>query len=261
MEQIKRKRRELGELMFALQLMNDCNVQGEKPWQPNCEHFCTIKDVVPDAFKVVLSDPAPAKVGSYIEEKKTDGDKNEWATVTVAFQTRGQRREIILLDGAASKEWPPSEGWREVCRQKRRWKTGECAVEKTGQAVAFYMEELSRVSRQEKVRHHEHELTMTYRGKNNYFAGLCDRAKQGEFLICDTVPKEFVDGFIDQCRNWLPLPNGKNTLRLDDRANVVSFATDPCFRKYTPEVAVQEWSPYTKGPDDPPRGGTLHVGW
>lgn len=256
-QQIKKKRDQMGEYMFAFQMMNDEAAQGERPWRAECERTCTLKDVLPGAFKVVLSDPAPASP----EAKLVDYEKNEWATVTVALQTRGQLREIIWLDGASSKEWTPSDGWSEVCRQKRKWQTGNVAVEKVGQAVAFYMPELEKLSRLEGVRHREYELTMTYKGKNDYFRRFCDRAKQGEFLICETVPKEMVEKALEQCRRWLPMKGGKNNLRLDDCANVLSFATDPVFRSYVPEPGAEEWSPYKQREGNTRLGGTKHVGW
>ena len=67
-------------------------------------------------------------------------------------------------------------------------------------------------------------------------ANLAERAKNTEFLICETVPEAFLEGFLHQARGWRPLSSGRNSLKLDDRANVVSFAVDPVFRRYTQEV-------------------------
>lgn len=248
---------------FDFQMMNDPSPSGEKPWdQRTCETYCELKDVLPNAYRVVLSDPAPAKVGAWsLDKKRYDGGKDEWATITVAFQSRGQRREIILLDGAASREWEPSIGWLELCRQKRRWQTANCAIEKVGQATAYYMEDLKRVSREEGVKHHELELTIAgHRGKNVLFGSLADRAKQGEVLICkDTVPAGFLEGLLDQCREWRALDNGKNSLPYDDRANVLSFACDPVFKRYTadPMVVKPTWDPFAgaRGESQPTHGG------
>lgn len=252
---------------FALQMMNDPSPPGEKPWdKEKCEHMVTLKELGLSRkdFKIVMSDPAPAKVGSFFEEaKKLDGSKNEWATVTVAVRKNGQREELILLDGSASKEWEPEAGWTEVCRQKRRWDTPYCSIEQTGQAVAFYSQDIEKVSRREGVRHSPIDLTLTYKGKNQYFAKLAEKARQGEFLIADSVPEEFLEGFLYQCREWRPMPGGKNSLKLDDRANVVSFGCDPCFSRYARSILPERddsLSPYRRQ-EEPEYGGTRHVAW
>jgi len=232
---------------FAFQMMNDPSPAGEKVWdRETCEHHASLKElgIGKQDFKVVLSDPAPAKIGSFFDDKKrVDGEKNEWATCTVAIRRNGQREEVILLDGAGSKEWEPDQGWAEVCRQKRVWETAYCAIEKTGQAVAFYTDTLGKVSRSMGVRHAPIDLTLTYKGKNQYFARLAEKARNGEFIIADSCPDAFVEGFLAQAREWRALPGGRNNLRLDDRANVVSFATDPCFAPYARQILQEVESP------------------
>jgi hypothetical protein len=249
-DQLAKKRRELelgGASDFAFQMMNDPSPAGEKAWdREKCEHHASLKElgIGKGDFKVVLSDPAPAKIGSFFDDRKrVDGEKNEWATCTVALRRNGQREEVILLDGAASKEWEPDQGWSEVCRQKRVWDTPYCSIEKTGQAVAFYTDTLARVSRTMGVRHSPIDLTLTYKGKNQYFARLAEKARNGEFIIADSCPEAFVEQFLAQCREWRALPGGRNNLKLDDRANCVSFATDPCFAGYARQMLAEVESP------------------
>ena len=262
MHEIEKKREEMLGPDFAAQMMNDPSPSGEKPWDAaSCEHMIGLSDVSPAAWKVVLSDPAPAKVGAFGAREGLD--KDEWATVTVALQKRGQRSEIVLLDGAASKSWEPAAGWEEICRQKRRWETPNCAVEKAGMATSFYLADLRDISRQEGVRHREYDLTMTSKGKNIQFANLAEKARRGEFLIADSVPNEFLKEFLEQCRGWRPLPGGRNSLRHDDRANVVSFACDPVFRSYAPQVMNEEapsFNPF-KRPEAAPMRGARWVQW
>jgi hypothetical protein len=251
---------------FAFQMMNDPSPAGEKAWdKETCEHFSSLKElgIGKGDFKVVLSDPAPAKIGSFFDDKKrVDGEKNEWATCTVALRRNGQREEVILLDGAASKEWEPDQGWAEVCRQKRTWETPYCSIEKTGQAVAFYTDTLSKVSRTMGVRHAPIDLTLTYKGKNQYFARLAEKARNGEFIIADSCPEAFVEQFLAQCRDWRALPGGRNNLKLDDRANCVSFATDPCFAGYARQVLPDvAWSPFKQAEGEEWTNGSRHVRW
>lgn len=256
--QVKRKRDEMGEYMFAFQMMNDDTAKGERPWvAEKMERRCTLKDLLPGAFKIVLSDPAPYEPG-----RSSDGaTKDDWATLTIGLQSRGQRREIIWLDGAFSPSWTPSEGFEEICRQKRRWKTGHVAIERVAQTIQFYMKDLEEISRREGVKHREHELTLSHQGKNAYFRRLCDRAAQGELLICESVPDAVVEKTLDQCRRWLPLPTGRNSLKHDDLANCLSFATDPSFRHFAPEADEPEWSPYLRQERDEEFGGSRYIKW
>lgn len=262
---IELKRRNMSSAEFAFQMMNDPSPSGEKPWDASqCEHRIAASEVAGPGFIVVLSDPAPAKIGSFAEDKRRDNDeKDYWANAVVKMRKNGQRSEIILLDGSFSKEWGVEEGFREVCRLQRKWNTPHLAIEKVGQAVAFYTEHHRRIARAEGVRHNSIDLTMTYKGKNVQFAALCDRAKQDEFLLCDTIPPEFLEMFLAQAREWRPLPTGRNTLKYDDVANVVSFAADPVFTSYAPQVAANQdwqWSPFRKPEED--RGtGTRYVRW
>jgi hypothetical protein len=237
---------------FDFQMMNDPSPRGEKPWDPSaCEHIIPFADTKGAGFIVVLVDPAPAKVGAWAQDKqRDDGAKDWWANAVVKFRAKGQRREIILLDGSASKDWGVEEGFTEVCRLARKWNTGYIAVEKTGQAVAFYEQTIRRTARREGIRYSPLELTMTYRGKNVQFEALASRARNDEFLISDAVPSEFLESFLEQARDWRPLAGGKNSLRFDDHANVVSFSTDPVFRRYTPVQEVHEWSPFMAPVED-----------
>jgi hypothetical protein len=104
---------------------------------------------------------------------------------------------------------------------------------------------------------------LTYKGKNQYFARLAEKARNGEFIIADSCPEAFVEQFLAQVREWRALPGGRNNLKLDDRANVVSFATDPCFAPFARRVdrPNAEWSPYHNPPESEFDGGTRYIQW
>ncbi len=265
LDQLALKRREMGEADYAAQMMCNPSPQGEKPWDSSkCEHVISAKEAMSGpGVTVALSDPAPATVGAYAEDKKRDdGEKDYWSHAVVRFRRRGQRREIILLDGAQSKTWGPEEGFRELCNLKRRFGTSRHAVEKTGQAVAFYEEIHRRIARDEGVRYHPVELTMTYRGKNLQFSRLCDRAKSEEFLVSDGCSKEFSEAFLDQARHWRPLKTGRNSLKYDDAANVVSFAADPVFERLVPEYQPDQFGPFNVKPvEEGFTEGSRYVRW
>lgn len=263
MEIIKKKRAEMGESEFAAQMMNDPSPSFEKPWDSRvCERFVKIDYAHGPGVTVVLSDPAPAQIGSALgieEKQRADGSKNFWAIAVVRFKSHGERREIILLDGSASQGWDTDDGFSEMCRLLIKWRARYYAIEKTGQAVAFYTADMLRIARQMGVSARAIDLTMTYKGKNIQFKALADRAKMDELLIAETVPKDFLDPFLQQARDWRPLPGGRNTNKFDDHANVVSFATDPVFLKYAPvSFYGYEESPWEKTAI-PNELGTRHV--
>ena len=241
--EIRKKRDEMGEVAFAAQMMNDPSPAGEKPWVPaECEHIITADQGRGQGFVVVLSDPAPAKVGAFGTDKKREGgdSKDYWTNAVVKFRAVGDRREIVLLDGSGSQSWGVDEGFSETIRLARKWSANGIAVEKTGQAVAFYMETLRNIARREGVRYRPIDLSMTYKGKNVQFSALADRAKHDEFLICETCEPSFLDLFLSQARDWRPIMGGRNSLKYDDHANVVSFATDPVFKTYAPITGSDE---------------------
>ena len=227
---------------FDPQMQNDPSPAGEKPWVASeCEHRITLKEARGNGTVFVLSDPAPAKTGSFGgqgESERKDGTKDFWANCVVKIRPNGSRQEIILLDGTYSREWSKDEGFDEICRLAKKWGTPLVGMESTGQAIALYMEDLRRAARKMGCSYHPVRLLHTYRGKNQYFASLTSRAKSDEFLIADSVPPDFLDEFLEQARHWRPLGPGKNGLKYDDVANAVSFATDTGLQEYAPKVEM-----------------------
>jgi hypothetical protein len=243
---IERKRRELGPA-FGPQMMNDPSPASEKAWDPSlCEHYISKKDaLIGRGLTVVLSDPAPAQIGSADRRKRGDGEKDYWTIATVKFRNAGMRRDIILLDLRSSKEWDVDEGFRQICLQQRKWGAAHVAVESVGQAIALYHDTHRKIARQEHVLHNPIKLTNTYHGKKAYYASLVSRAKADEFLICsETVPEYELEMFLDQAREcrWIE-GTTRNTLKYDDHMNVVSFATDSAFSDLVPYPSTDRFNP------------------
>jgi hypothetical protein len=242
MKQINLLMQEMGP-DFDTQMQNDPSPAGEKPWDRElCEQYISLEDAKGAGVIVVLSDPAPAKTGSMDfrgTKARGDGSKDDWATCVVKLRRRGLRREVILLDGRRSKEWDVDEGFDIICDLKRKWHASKHAVEATGQAIALYEHSHRQAARRAGVGFTPVKLEGTYRGgsKNAYFAALASLAKNDEFLICDeTCNKDFLATFLEQAREWRPMDNGRNALRFDDCANVVSFACDPAILQMAPVV-------------------------
>lgn len=251
LKRLKRLERKMGG-DFAPQMMNDPSPAGEKPWSSmTCEHFIEVHEAGGPGVVVVLSDPAPAKTGSVNDQMsrmRGDGSKDDWAIAVVKYRRREQRNEIILLDGAFSKNWTLEQGFEHMCQFQRKWSAKYTANEATGQAIALFDGVHRQIARNEGVSHRPIKLSQTYRGKNIQFAALAAKAQQDEFLISKSVPPEFLEKFLEQARGWRPIGTGKNSLRFDDCANVVSFACDPAIPKeiVIPRIAKDEpgWSPF-----------------
>jgi len=226
---------------FDPQMMNDPSPAAEKPWVREKEVVIPKKEAAGVGFKIVLSDPAPAKTGSldaFGAKRRGDGTKDYWANAVIKVRKNGMRNEIILLDGSMSREWDVDQGFDEICRLKRVHGASHHAIEGTGQAIALYQKSMDQSARRNGVPNMSLELEGTYRGnaKNIYFAALASAANSGEFVISDGCSREFLDMFLAQAREWRPLETGGNGLRYDDCANVVSFATDAIFAKFMPTL-------------------------
>jgi hypothetical protein len=89
------------------------------------------------------------------------------------------------------------------------------------------------------------EDTYTGNAKNVYFSALASAAALDEFQYCpETCDRGFLEGFLEQARDWRPI-GFRNSLRLDDRANVVSFCMDRAVTRMAPVTSeAEEWSPF-----------------
>ena len=242
------KKREEMQHDFAPQMMNDPSPAGEKPWSQDCERFMPKKEAETCAGTVVIiTDPAPARVGSFelgsgTNYKGLGGEKDEWATAVLKLRRVGDRREIILLYGDSSKLWDTDMGFERMAQMAYSFKARRYAIEKTGQAVVTYDNEFQKAKRKVGVSGcSEIELETTYKGKNPRFGLLCSRAKAGEFFISEGCPKTVVDKFLDQARTWRPM-GSKNGLREDGIADCISYACDPAFEFHYATVPVSSSS-------------------
>ncbi len=280
-EQIERKREELGELMFALQMMNDASPKADRPWKASRESLLIGMEERGGQFGAggpgvcwVVSDPAPAVIGSSRgrgEKKRGDGSKDEWATATIKFRNFNGLIVAILMELTASRDWTVDEGLDEICRQMSRWKTPRAVPEFTNYD---WTPEMRKASRRNGV-----PLWMDKNGalprfkssyahgsKNVRFGMLASWAESGRFFICeDTVDPEVLERLFGQLEFWRPLPGGDNTLPHDDLADVVSRATDPLLASWTPPEVVRAtqplWSPFKRQDENEGTQGVRHIRW
>ncbi len=285
-EQIEKERRGQGELddsgmsqsagWFSFQMMNNPSPSGEKPWSAECERTCTIADAKGPGYVIVLSDPAPFAMGSTDgrdERFRRDGSKNFWASVVIKLRMKGERREIIWLDAIESKMWGLEEGMTNTVKLGMKWHAKEGYTESTSTPV--YLDKFIEAKRDlgwkgyiigsRKAVDADDRLKSTYnaRAKCMYIGALADRAKQSEFLICESVPAPMKEKFLSQMRGFMPLPDGRTGIPFDDLCNAVSFGTDPYFRtKYQAvDEDFSEWSPYRSAEKEENMNGSRYVQW
>ena len=250
---------------FDPQMMNDPSPAAEKPWdKETCEHVVDSKYIAGSGIVYLIHDPAPAKIGSLDAmgaKTRGDGTKDFWSIAVVKLRLNGDRKEIIWIDGAQSRDWDLDSGLRKGCELMRKWGCKRVAIEATGTSIAIYNARLRDIAREEGVKFTPIELEGTYKGKQLRFGVLCSRARADEFLIGETVPSDVRQAFLDQAREWRSLESGRNGLKHDDMADVVSYATDPAISRYEMSEKMMEWSPYRTVDEDGPSTGSRYVQW
>ncbi|RKZ14227.1 hypothetical protein DRQ53_12045, partial [bacterium] len=204
----KKKRREMTGYQFSCQMMNDPLPDEDRAWnQELCEKTTTFVEAGKGNGEVfVLSDPAPRQVGSLSgigEKARGDASKDFWALAVVRIRVWGVIQQIILLDGVASRDWPTDQGLAAACTLMKKWNTNKFFNETYGGLGADMSDRMLHIAPQNGVR--PYLDTKTGRlprfsdshasgAKNLRFEALADRAKRGEFLICDSVPDAFLHG-------------------------------------------------------------------
>ena len=271
-DQIAKEKREQGGL-FPFQMMNDPTAKGDKPWiASECEHTCTKEEAAGEGWVVALGDPAPRAVGSVggkDERYRRDGTKNFWANVVVKLRRKGDLRQILLLDGAQSKEWGLDEGMEQLVRLGMKWKATEGYAETTSTPV--YLEAFIRAKKtlgwrgyvigQRKDFDANDRLKATYNSgaKCSYLVALADRAKSVEVVVCESFPLR--EEFWGQMRGFMPF-DGRTGIPFDDLINAVAFATDPYFKNRYQAVGEEwSWSPFRSQVDTELEHGSRYVRW
>ncbi len=243
-KEIRRLERLRSEMLadFAPQIMLDPSPQGEKPWNRDKERYVSLGDAKGPGVVVVLGDPAPARVGSADSQAaklRADGSKDDWAIAAFKLRRRGDQYEAILLDGRCSQDWDLSAGFDEQYRLGQKWGASVGAYEAAGQVVPIYEHEWRKARDRTGKRMSNVVLEGQRRAeaRNVYFGALCSMLDNGELAICaESCNKQFMDKFLNQCREWKPMTGGKNGLKHDDCANVASMVTDPAIRRLAPMV-------------------------
>jgi hypothetical protein len=230
---IRRKRRDPNS-SFPSQMMNDPSPEKDKPWKEECEHEIEMlwEDIEKNPGQIfVLSDPAPIAEGSMTgigEKARGDGTKDDWAICAVMIRMNGQRREHILMDGDFSKQWTITMGMDVACDFMKFYNTPYCMHEAYGGLTPIYDGAMKTAVRTNGVRYSKVEMTGANRtrAKNTRFGALAAMAAVDEFFISEKCSREFKEKFLEQCRNWKPLPGGRNSNKFDDCADVVSMITN-----------------------------------
>jgi hypothetical protein len=134
----------------------------------------------------------------------------------------------------------------------RKWGTQYFFNEAYGGMIADYTEDALKAARrngvplylEDKGQLPQFRASYGKGAKNVRFSALADWARSGRFYICaETMPDDELEKFLSQARTWLPLPNGRNTNKYDDAADIVSRCTDPALQKFAPNAQSAPMSP------------------
>ena len=250
---------------FDAQMMNDPSPASEKPWdKESCEHYVDKKYIEGSGTCYLALDPAPAKIGSQDPagaKARADGTKDFWSMAMLKNRRNGDRKESIWVDGDQSRDWDLDEGFRRACQMQKKWGCRRVAIESVGVNRSIYENRYRDIAREEGVKVQFIELETTYKGKQQRFGALCAKARGDEFLIGETVPSDIKQAFLDQAREWRALATGRNGLKHDDMADVVSYCCDPALGNYEMSEKMQEWSPFRQKEEEAPLRGSRHVTW
>jgi hypothetical protein len=281
-EQIRRDPN-MNSFLFSCQYMLDPLPAGERRWQKGEEQGCTVKEAGGPGVVFVLSDPAPAGISLRGEKDKQRGEsgKDWWSLAVVKIRVRTDYQEIILLHGEHGQTWGLSEGHARACKLLQRFGTRYFFNE--SYSGDSWTDDFLSVARSMGVRPYlekreghwklpKYKDSYSKNQKNLRFGELCDRNNRGEFVICDSVPDDFLygdrnhTGFLTQMRKWMPLQNGRNNLKWDDDGDVVARATDSGLQKFAPKtefagsVAINSPAWWRQQEDQPDyTWGTRHV--
>jgi len=235
------RRREMGP-MFGPQMMNDPAPVEERIWnQSECEHpMLSQPQMRSGPGKIILlGDPAPLNLGSPTFKKEMErGDlsKDYWAWCVVRLRRNGNRAEIILLDGTYSRLWDEDAGFDEGVRLATKWGATHAGIESAGGLGGSYKAAWKRATQRGGARTQWLDLKSTKKadGKNYRVASLASRARQIEFLVCESVPQTFYSEFLEQVRPYRKTAQSKNNLQHDDVVDVVGYSTDPAIDEVAP---------------------------
>ncbi len=237
------RRREMGAL-WGPQMMNDPAPMTERIWNESlCEHphLSQPQMRVGPGKIILLGDPAPSNIGSPTWKKESErGDlsKDDWAWCVVRVRRNGMRQEIVLLDGTFSTNWDEDDGFDEGCRLAKKWGASHAGIESPGGLGGSYARAWKRACARNGIRCALLALTTTNKkdGKNYRIASLASRARQMEFQVCSSVPRMFLDKFLEQIRVYRKTAPGKNNLQHDDVVDVIGYATDPALDEIAPQA-------------------------
>jgi len=258
LEREKHELLEMGPRIYSAQRQNQATSLAERVWDArSCEHYIdTLKEAMMYPGRTfVLSDPAPAKVGSQdITKEKSRGDatKDDWAFAVVRLRVNKTLLELVILYLEASKTLEIDQGMDLACNLMHKFGTNMCFHEAYGGLIADYTLSMKNAAKRNGVRLFTEDgvlpqYTNSYAtgAKNIRIKTFADWARDMRVYVCrETVPPLMLEsedggtgmrGLWEQARPFRIVGKGNN-LKYDDVIDVCARATDPKLREYSPQV-------------------------
>jgi len=257
--------RDQGQSDYAAQRMNDPTPAGSIPWVSQNEQVTTMEGTKESpaaggmGSTFILFDPAPragvANDGSK-EKQRGDGSKDWGSIAVIKYRVVGAKQCMFLMDGIRSQDWNRIDGL-EACREMMvRWRTPYCFIENYTGGSGDYTNEMRILCNQagtplflEKGLLPKFNQSYAHKAKTLRIESLAAKNDRQEFyVVTDTCPEEYLygdgnyTGFLTQIRKLRPLPGGRNNLRWDDDADIVSRGTDSKLTTIAPiPDPTEEW--------------------
>jgi hypothetical protein len=232
LEIIQEKERQLGHVVFAMQMMNMPLTEEMRAWRQEDELMCEFDDV-PAGVTVILSDPAPKGAGSEdtTMAKKRGGEGDFWSIAAVRFVKKKHRLIRYVLEAVQCRTWTWDEGVDKCLDFCERWGTKKLCIEEGTQTKGMHQDKANELARKRGLPKPRFiQMKSFSKGKNWRHAQLAGLNSAEELVfVTDLMDEGTLDLLMGQCRDH---PQS----RYDDLMDGVSLCTDPAVIEEAPKA-------------------------
>jgi hypothetical protein len=201
--------------LFYLQML--CKVRSPRTLATKMEWLrtCSVKDLSPTAFGVIVVDPA-------WKGTKNAGEGDSASIQVWFYERRGSLVLRFLVDGRHSNEMTDAEGKSEIFRLMRKWYIGDVAPEEFGGWAFRQALSNEAITRGVSLNVIELEGVKHKIGKGQRISSFLGDVQYGRVFICEEVPMELREPFMEQYEEYA----GPETLDHDDALDCAAYTSD-----------------------------------
>lgn len=212
--------------LFYMQMLCKVRTPRTAATRPEWLRKCSIKDLSPTAWGVVIVDPA--------WKGTTNAGKGDFASIQVwFFERRGSLVLRFLVDGRHSNEMTDAEGKAEIFRLMRKWGITDVAPEEFGGWAFREALRNEAVTRGTPINIIELEGVKHKIGKSHRITTFLGDVQYGRVFLCEEAPREVLEPFTDQYNDYA----GPETLDHDDALDCAAYTSDEAIAtNYVPRL-------------------------